>query len=407
MPKNGLRPPVTVLEPDKSVSVLLDVVRRHMHMDVVLLGMWEGDLLVIQVVSGDGVSFGLAPGVTLDLGEEVRSESQTGDTISGDTRYVSDAISRIAEELGIGSYITIRTLDADGQPYGLLSCLAHQPRPRLHERDRAFMVLAVEFLRDEVIDLKRVWEARSRVSRAVCAVLDAGGPTVVFQPIVRLATGAVVGVEALSRFPVQCDDRPCNTEDWFAAAKVVDLGTNLEMAAIHRALRVLPELPAEVTLAVNASPSVVVEGLPGVVCSLPDRGRLVVEITEHENCVACPGFLAAVGCLRDHGVRIAVDDTGAGYSGLDQLLQLRPDIIKVDYVIIRGMDHDPARRTIAVGLVRLTEEIGGTVIAEGIETTAERKAAITAGIPYGQGYLLGKPTASASAACVPYATRTS
>ncbi|MCM3886587.1 hypothetical protein [Frankia sp. R82] len=104
-------------------------------------------------------------------------------------------------------------------------------------------------------------------------------------------------------FPPFCDGRACNTEDWFAAARVVGLGANLEMAAIHNALPALSDLPDDVTLAISASSGAVVEKLLEVACSLPDRGRPVVEITEHEYCAARSGFLLTGGLNRCPGMR--------------------------------------------------------------------------------------------------------
>ncbi|WP_336501271.1 EAL domain-containing protein [Candidatus Frankia alpina] len=93
-----------------------------------------------------------------------------------------------------------------------------------------------------------------------------------------------------------------------------------------------------------------------------------------------------------------MDDIGTGYAGLEQLLHLRPDIIKLDRIITRGIDADAARRAIATGLVQVAGEIGGSVVAEGIETAAELATAMAAGILYGQGYLLGRPGPPAGAA---------
>ncbi|WP_242419656.1 EAL domain-containing protein, partial [Frankia sp. CpI1-P] len=99
------------------------------------------------------------------------------------------------------------------------------------------------------------------------------------------------------------------------------------------------------------------------------------------------------------GVRIAADDTGTGYAGLEQLIELHPDIVKLDYLVTHGMDTDPARRTTAAALVMISREFGGCVIAEGVETPAELQTALDVHIPYGQGFLLGAPAPTPSLAC--------
>ncbi|MBL7498262.1 EAL domain-containing protein [Frankia sp. CNm7] len=387
-------PSAKVLEPDDKVMELLDVLRRHLSMDVAVLGMWDKDLLVVQVISGDGSSFGLAPGVTIrrskELYEDLRALGLP--SVSADTkRDAHAATAPMVRNLDVGSYASAELVDSHGQLYGLLCCLAHQPHPGIRERDCHFVRMVAEFLQDSLIDLRRMWETRSRASRAICGLIDGGGPRIVYQPIVRLGSGALVGVEALSRFPPRCGDEVHDTPGWFRSAWLVGLGIDLEMAAIHHAIEELPGLPPGIRLALNASPSTVTGGLVELLCDLRDPYRVVMEVTEHENCAGNPDLVRAIDCLRDLGVRIAVDDTGAGYSGLEQLLRLRPDVIKLDYLITRGIDRDLARRTIATGLVRFTEEIGGAVVAEGIETIAERDAVVRAGVPYGQGYLYGKP----------------
>lgn len=401
VPEGIFGPSVEVIEPDKKVTDLLDVLRRHLGMDVTLLGMWQDDLLVVQVISGDGASFGLAPGVTVH--RKVKNQrillTPGVPLVSPDTRRDSRTRDQpIVKHLDVGAYVSANAVDSAGDPYGLLSCLSHQPRPGLRQRDQRFVHTMAEFLSDSLLDVRHMWEARCQVWRAVCDLVDRGGPRVVFQPIVHMTSGAVAGVEALSRFPDLGDTRVRRPSDWFTDADAVGLGTSLEMAAIHQAIDVLPDLPPGMKLAVNASPATVCTDLPAAVRRLPDPTRLVVEITEHENWIDNPDIFRAIDQLRRSDVRIAIDDAGTGYSGLVQLLQIRPDIVKLDRLLTHGLDHSPARQVIANGLVRLADVIGGTVIAEGIETSAECEAAMAIGIPYGQGFLLGGPAASPPAA---------
>ncbi|MBL7501692.1 EAL domain-containing protein [Frankia sp. CNm7] len=395
-------PTADVLNEDRKVTELLDVLRRHLGMDIAALSMLDDDgLLVVQVVSGDATGFGIAPGMTLLRGKELHERHWMGDlpAVCPDTSRDSRIVAPLASALHVGAFATTCVVDAAGEPYGLLACCAHEPRPALRDRDAQFLVMMAEFLRTSMVGLQRMWEARSRTWRTVCDVVDAGGPRIVYQPIVRFETGAVAGVEALSRFPDrgEGDGGPLG---WFADAKVIGLGPELEMTAIHQALSALASLPPGVKMAVNASPGTVTAGLVHL-CALKekDRQRLIVEITEHEDCASYPEAMRAVRRLRAHNIHVAIDDAGIGYSGLAQLLRLRPDIIKIDGMITRGIDQDPACRAVAAGLVQLAREIDGTVIAEGIETIADRDAVVAAGIPYGQGHLLGRPAPTVEAAC--------
>ncbi|WP_020572820.1 sensor domain-containing phosphodiesterase [Parafrankia discariae] len=399
-PASPLGPPIEVVEPDPAVADLLGVLRRHLGMDLAWLGRVEGDLLVLQVVNGDAAGFGLAPGSTIRREAALYTQVLAHDqpVIVPDThRDPRTAAAGTVRALGIGAYAATPVYDNDNDIYGILGCLAHQPHPQLREREGRFLSLLAAFLSDAVIDLHRVWETRSRVSRVINDLIDAGGPQIVFQPVVDLTEGRVVGVEALSRFPGSTDD----PEGWYAVASSVGLGTDLELVAIRRALTVLSELPRPVTLAVNASPATITSGLIGLLASFPACERLIVEITEHEYFSADPVVMRGVHALRALGVQIAVDDIGTGYAGLEQLIHLRPEIVKLDYLITHGMDHDPARRAVAAAIVDVTAEIGGCVIAEGIENAAELRVAIDVGVDFGQGYLLGAPARSARAACAP------
>lgn len=384
-----------VLEPDSKVTDLLSVLRRHTNMDAASLSMWDGDLLVIQVVEGDCRSFGVAPGVSIRLDKDLHRQLEDGSVPVVVRATAEEALTRgssVLADLGIGSYVATSLVDAGGAPYGVLCCAAREPRPDLRDRDFEFLRLAAGFLTDSLLDLRRLWERRSEVSRSIGDLIDAGGPQIVYQPIVRLTTGAVEGVEALSRFPRWCCGECRDTMGWFDDAEALGLGAGLEMAAIDRALFHGAGLPLDVKLALNASPATVCEDLLNTLCGQPHRDRLIVEITEHKNYAGDPEIVRAVEHLRARGIHIAIDDTGSGYSGAQQMLHLRPEVVKLDCALTRGVDRDPGRRIMAVAASRIADEIGATVIAEGIETTAERDAVVDAGITFGQGYLLGKPS---------------
>ncbi|WP_368411115.1 EAL domain-containing protein [Pseudofrankia inefficax] len=149
----------------------------------------------------------------------------------------------------------------------------------------------------------------------------------------------------------------------------------------------------------NASPSTVTGDLTDLIVGTGAAQRVAVEITEHEYIHDEADLMLAVEVLRGHGTHIAVDDVGSCYSGLEQLLHLRPEVIKMDRFITQDIHLDPARRAVAAGLTKVAAEIGGRVVAEGIETSEEFDAVVEAGIHYGQGHLLGQPVAEIRDAC--------
>lgn len=210
----------------------------------------------------------------------------------------------------------------------------------------------------------------------------------VLQPISDLGTGDIRFVEALTRF---ITSPPRSPDVWFAEAHRVGLGLQLELAAVHNAVSLLSHIPESVALCINIGP--VALRSSGLLDLIPEqhRRRVVLEITEHE--ALDPVALAGpVSQLRESGVRIAIDDTGSGYASLSTLLRIKPDIIKLDRDLVRGVDHDPVRRALGRALVHFAQEDShATVIAEGIETEAEAATLVALGVPLGQGYFLGRP----------------
>jgi EAL domain-containing protein (putative c-di-GMP-specific phosphodiesterase class I)/FixJ family two-component response regulator len=265
----------------------------------------------------------------------------------------------------------------------------------IHDVVRGEVVLSAEVMGDILEELTgrlQVEGDEEELLRAQAArireVLDRDGLTMVFQPIVDLDADLVVGVEALARFP-SIPERPI--QSWFAEAAVVGLKGELELAAVAAALAVLPEVPAGLYLSINATPdSLASDGLTELLATAP-AGRLVLEITEHAPVHDYEALNAAMEWMRGRGIRLAVDDAGSGFASLRHILQLAPDIIKIDNALTRNVYMDPARRALAAGLISFAAELGATVIAEGIENRQELETLRALGVRYGQGFYLGRP----------------
>jgi diguanylate cyclase (GGDEF)-like protein len=207
-----------------------------------------------------------------------------------------------------------------------------------------------------------------------------------FQPLVSLSTGRVLGYEALSRFP----DPPGRGPDaWFAQAARCGLAARLEAAALRAALN-KPGRPAGTFLSINVSPSTLASA--EVKAVLPaDMTGLVVEITEHELADDLDMLEKELAALRERGARIAVDDAGAGYSGLQQVMRIQPDVIKLDRSLVMNLHEDPAKEALIDSFVRFARRTGASVCAEGIETMEELKLLADLDVTYGQGYVLARP----------------
>lgn len=229
---------------------------------------------------------------------------------------------------------------------------------------------------------------QARLADQVAAVLQGGALGLVFQPIIELESGTVVAHEALARF--DCDPRR-PPDQWFADAARVGLGAQLELAAVERAIGCLDDFPGSQRISVNVSPATLATAeFTDLIGGVPGH-RLIVELTESTRVDDYAALLEAIELVRSSGVRIAVDDAGAGYAGLQHIVRLRPDVIKLDRSMIQRIDRDPVRRALATSIVSFGRDTGSTIVAEGIEEPAELATLCELGVAWGQGYLLGRP----------------
>jgi EAL domain-containing protein (putative c-di-GMP-specific phosphodiesterase class I) len=215
-----------------------------------------------------------------------------------------------------------------------------------------------------------------------------------FQPIVDLKRGRVMGAEALSRFPVE----PARSPDaWFAAAHSVGQGLALEEVTLWRSLARAFGLPNGCYVALNVSPSMLTSGrlVPLLHQSGFPLARVVVEVTEHTSIEDYTQVVSARAELKDLGVRLAVDDAGAGYASLRHILALAPDLIKIDRSLISGVDTDPIRRSMVSAVAMFALQSGASLVAEGVETAGELEALRNLGIESAQGFLIGRPSTDA------------
>lgn len=215
-----------------------------------------------------------------------------------------------------------------------------------------------------------------------------------FQPVIDLKTGKPYAYEALVRGPngegavsVLAQVTPENRYAFDQACRV---------AAIRDAIAA-GILETGASLSINFLPNAVYSPMACIQLTLKtarEAGlpleRIIFEFTENER-IESDHLSAIVHAYREIGFRTAIDDFGAGHSGLALLANLRTDIIKLDMELVRGIDTSLPRRIIVGGMVRLASDLGLKIVAEGVETGAELAALASAGIRYVQGYLFAKP----------------
>ncbi|MDZ7803980.1 EAL domain-containing protein [Thiohalophilus sp.] len=373
------------------ISRLLTIIRRHLKMDVAFISeLVDGRRYFRHVDAKQGedrVKVG---------GSDPEEDSYCLQVIEGrlpeliqDANDLEEARKLAAtKDFPIGAHLSVPIRLENGRIYGTFCCFSTHPDHSLNERDlammHAFSEVAAEQIEQDLEEREKHNEIKHRISR----VIDNELLNPVFQPIYDITTNTPTGFESLTRFKAE----PARTPDvWFNEAAQVGLGVDLEIMALRRVLAEAERISSGYYVSVNLSPKTLLDGhIEELLCTQPD-GRLVLELTEHAVVDCYEDLVDALLPLRNYGVRLAVDDAGAGFASFRHILALKPDIIKLDISITRNIDRDANRCELARGLMGFAHAVGSKIVAEGVETEAELDALRKIGIDMAQGYLLGKP----------------
>ena len=175
----------------------------------------------------------------------------------------------------------------------------------------------------------------------------------------------------------------------FAEAHSVDLGHRLELLALERAAAHLDVVGGYV--AMNVSPATLLTpDFSELMARLPLE-RVLLELSEHDQVEDYAALTATLAPFRGAGLRLAIDDVGAGFSSLRHIVVTSPDVIKIDRSIVAGLDVDPVLTKLVRSLVEFGHGCDVRVVAEGIETADEAAVLRTLGVDYGQGWFYGRP----------------
>lgn len=382
-----------------TIRRVLDLARDRIGMDVGYFGTFDDGHESYVVVTGrspDGRQLGPREGgalvneqtlcwqvVTGRLGNAVPDTTQ--ERVTRDLRPVT--------EENVRSYLGV-PVHVDGEMLGMLCLIAADVRPELSAQDVALMkvfadVVALELSADGDAEA----DADDLATLHGCLDPTSSDLVVVFQPVAQIAarlqerTLQVRSVEALSRFPA---GRDVPVEHWFAVAWRHGLGVDLELAAIQRAFDALPLLPEPIRLAVNASPETVASSRLRDAIPLGEAHRITVELTEHVLVDDFESMRPGLERVRATGVSLAIDDLGTGSSNLQHLVELAPDVVKVDLSITEGVETDPRRRALVAALVTFTRETGMRLVTEGVARVETARELDRLGVEYGQGWWLSR-----------------
>ena len=364
--------------PDALLERVVALAQRHLGLDAVCIAERRPDgVHYCRAAAGDPAAFDIVVGAALPASLVDLSEA----VVSGSTPAGSGSSDR--------TQVAVPLVRSDGSAYGAIVALGRGPRDALDEHDLRLLSMSADLLLRYLDDQRDLDAVRAGIG----VLIHERRLEIATQPIFDLRGGSCIGVEALARFP-QGWGAPDTT---FRAADAAGLGVELERLAVQQAWPILERLRPRQFLTVNLSPvaAAALAERATLYAELP-LSQLVVEITEHAAIDSYATLRAQLRPLRELGLRVAVDDAGAGYASLRHVVELRPDFIKVDRDLVHGLADDHARRVAVSAFVLLFLDLNASVIAEGLERPADLEALYDLGVDAAQGYLLGRPsTASA------------
>ncbi|CAN5401752.1 hypothetical protein BH11ACT7_BH11ACT7_36210 [soil metagenome] len=372
------------------VRTLLGVLRRRLGLDTAWLSSFHDGTYLVEVLDGNADAVGVFAGQQLSLSESycVRViDGRLPAVISDTSTNQMTAVLPVTRELGLGAYVGVPVLGSDSATTGMVCVVSAEAKPDLADDDLLIVRQVAELIGTLIESPVRGTDPTANQRKAIRRVVKERDFEVVFQAVHDAATGKVVGVEALARFPCE----PFRPDKFFKQAALLGLSNELETAIVRRVFSLIPHLPPDVFVAVNISPAAALCAPWPELLAAVDSSRIVLEITEHDAVSDYGALDDVLEACRAQGIRVAVDDVGAGFASFSHVLELGPEFLKIDQSITRHIDVDDARRRLAQAIAELAAQIGATVIAEGVETQGELDTVLAAGITWVQGYHLSRP----------------
>ncbi|MEO6712939.1 MAG: EAL domain-containing protein [Mycobacteriales bacterium] len=374
-----------------SLDALLDVARNQLGMEVAFIAEFTQGQRVMRHVSANRPTI-LEPGATEPLEGtlcQLIVDGKLPQVIPDAAANPVSAALPVVQAAGIGAYVGVPVIFRDGRLYGTLCTLQSTPDPSLTTRDASVLSVIAKAVSELLEDDHARQAVRTEMQERIDALVAGGGPAIVYQPIFDVSDGSIAGFEALSRFPANSG---LTTEQWYVRAAAIDAEPALELAAVRAATAILDDAGAlDGYLSINLSARTICTPAAAQLLAKLPLEQVVVELTEHAQISDYGALVAALRPLREAGLRLAVDDAGAGFASLQHILRLAADFIKLDRSLVAGIQTDPARQALARALLRFAGDTNSLVVAEGVETEDELAALKALGVRYVQGYLLGRP----------------
>lgn len=376
---------------DDSLHELLNVSRKHLNMDVAFISEFTDGKRVFKYLDSGAES----ETIQVNDSDPLQStyckkivDEELPQIISDTSTHPITQKLEVTKSLSIGAYIGVPIKLNNGQIYGTFCCYRHKPDKSLTDSDLSLLT-AFSGLASKIIDKKLALEQQfNGMNLSVKSVLTPLKIKTLYQPIYSIKKSKITGYESLSRFSSPDYRSP---DIWFNEANQVGLGKKLELIAVAQAIKGLEALPKDRDISINVSPELIIDGsLMPLLKNIPFE-RVILEITEHAPIVDYPAFRSSLYTLRQKGIRLAIDDAGAGYSTFQHILELDVDFIKLDISLIKNISVDTKRKSLATAILAFAKSENCKVVAEGVETINEFLELSRLGVDKVQGYFISHP----------------
>lgn len=288
----------------------------------------------------------------------------------------------------VKSHVSVPVVLSDGHTFGTFCIFSREVKPELNNKSLLLVRVFADVIAALIEDARKGSEENRKRQDMILGLLERDELLLHAQPICGLHDKGIQGFELLARLSTDLDLSPAQL---FIDADRLGLSAAIGMRVIEKSRHALAVLPEDAYVSINVTPAFLEACDITGIYSPEESQRIVLELTEHEEIADYDLLNEKLRPLRESGMRLAIDDAGAGYASMRHILLLSPDMLKLDMSLIRDIDQDRDKQSLVAALRGFAQVQGYKVVAEGIETEAELAELETLNVCCGQGYLLSRP----------------
>lgn len=374
----------------KEIGELVESLRAHLDMDVAFVSRQIGAThrIFTHVAARGG-----APLASGDHNPNDNSlcwlviQGKLPERVADTSHYEAAACLPITDTANVRSHFSVPLRRRNGAVHGSLCCFSYRPRPDIEECDMQMIRSVAAIISDQIEGHIEREERGEDAAEEIANLIIDDALTVIHQPIYDLTDWHLIGHECLMRHK---DDPERSPHELLARARAAGSTLELELHVAGKAIATLDPAHPDRFIAINVSPETLAS--PALKRVIPEgiASQLVIELNAQDTAADPQAVRAAIETLKERAW-VAVSSKGAGFAGLQALVDLGPDIVKIDPDFLTGIATDTSRRALLKALVQFAAETGVTLIAQGVETRDDLQALRELGIRFAQGNILGKP----------------